>query len=62
MNPVVKYTFRSAKGSEVTISSRMGERSAREKAMQHFWGPPNNIWCFNRGDGLDLVKKEEKKS
>lgn len=57
MNPQVTYTFKSAKGIDVTITSRMGEDSARSAAMLRLWGPPNN-WCFNKGKGLHLVKAE----
>lgn len=57
MNPVVKYTFKSAKGIDVTISSRMGEDAARSAAMLHLWGPPYG-WCQNRGEGLHLIKTE----
>jgi len=54
MQPSFKYTFRSAKGNEVTITSRMGEDAARSAAMKHFWGPPSG-WCQNIGTGLDLL-------
>ena len=60
MNPEKQYTFKSHKGgAEVTITTRMGEDAARSRAMDYFWGPPNNDWCFNRGTGLDLVSVKE---
>ena len=60
MNPKVKYTFKSHKGgAQVTITSRMGEDSARSAAMEYFWGAPNNVWIFNGGLGLDLVERKE---
>jgi len=57
MEPNFKYTFRSAKGHNVTITTRMGEDSARTAAMEHFWGPPSG-WCHNVGTGLDLKSTE----
>lgn len=58
MNTQAKYTFKSAKGIDVTITSRMGEDSARSAAMLHLWGPPSG-WCQNKGDGLHLIWREE---
>lgn len=58
MNPAVKYTFHSAKGTYVTIKTRMGEDAAREAAMKEVWGPPTG-WCLNQGRGLVLTAKEE---
>ena len=58
MQPQVKYTFKSAKGLEVTITSRLGEDSARSAAMLHFWGLPYG-WCQNKGTGLHLTETKE---
>lgn len=59
LNPQTKYTFKSAKaGQEVTITSRMGEDSARNAAMFHLWGPPKARFP-NIGTGLHLVRVEE---
>ena len=58
MNPQVKYTFKSHKGQDVTITSRMGENAARSEAMLHFWGPPHS-WCQNVGFGLSLTETKE---
>ena len=53
-----QYTFRSAKGGNtVTITSRMGEDSARRAAMEYFWGPPRE-WCLNKGRGLHLIEEK----
>lgn len=53
----IRYTFKSAKGIEVTITSRMGEDAARSAAMLHLWGPPSG-WCRNVGAGLHLIQVE----
>lgn len=58
MNDLLKYTFKSAKGIDVTVTSRMGEDSARSAAMLHLWGPPSG-WCRNVGSGLHLIKVED---
>jgi len=53
-----QYTFRSAKGgNSVTITTRMGEDSARKAAMEHFWGPAYG-WCLNEGRGLHLIEEK----
>ena len=58
MNPSTQYTFRSAKGQIVNITSRLGEDSARSAAMLHFWGPAHG-WCQNIGTGLTLLEAKE---
>jgi hypothetical protein len=58
MNPQIEYIFRSHKGINVTITSRLGEDSARQAAMEHIWGPAYD-WCMNVGAGLDLVSAKE---
>lgn len=58
-NPQTKYTFKSARGGqEVTITSRLGEDSARNAAMQHLWGPPK-AYFPNVGTGLHLTNVED---
>jgi hypothetical protein len=50
------YEFRSAKGTTVTVSSGLGEDSARQAAMKQLWGPAKPPVFMNRGEGLHLVK------
>jgi hypothetical protein len=59
LNPLLRYTFNSRKGTTVTIRSRLGVDSARAAAMVHFWGPPDSAVPTRFGLGLDLVSTEE---
>ena len=58
MNPILRYTFKSRAKGEVTIRSRLGEDSARNAAMIHFWGPPDKVVPTRFGLGLDLMNVE----
>jgi len=49
----MKYRLKSIDGRTVEVEAKT-ERKAREKAMDHFYGPPKQAWCTNRGEGLDL--------
>lgn len=59
LNPIMRYTFKSRKDATVTIRSRLGEDSARNAAMIHFWGPPDAIIPTRDGKGLLLLSVEE---
>jgi hypothetical protein len=59
MNENKQYEFVSATGTKVIVTTRMGEDSARSEAMLFLWGPPNNVWCFNKGEGLHLIREDE---
>ena len=51
------YTFKSRRGEEVTVKSRLGPAAARTAAMISLWGPlPDPVVPTRKGFGLDLLE------